>query len=81
MDVPLSELLSAGGAIAATSVGFTGFFLNRLSSIETKFSGSIEKLTGSLVEIDKRLAVNSCIIDNFLKEECCHGHRRNKKAD
>lgn len=80
MDVPLSELLSAGGAIAATSVGFTGFFLNRLSTIETKFSGSIEKLTGSLVEIDKRLAVNSCIIDNYLKEEC-HGHRRDKKAD
>ncbi len=80
MDVPLSELLSAGGAIAATSVGFTGFFLNRLSSIETKFSGSIEKLTDSLVEIDKRLAVNSCIIDNYLKERC-DGYRRNKKTD
>jgi len=80
MDVPLSELLSAGGAIAATSVGFTGFFLNRLSSIETKFSGSIEKLNDSLTEIDKRLAVNSCIIDNYLKGEC-NGHRRNKKAD
>jgi len=80
MDIPLSEVLSAGGAIAATSIGFTRFFVGKLTRIETRLSGAIEKLSGSMNELDKRLAVNSCIIDNFMKEEC-RGHRRNNKAD
>jgi hypothetical protein len=76
MDIPLPEVISAGGAIAATSIGFTKYFSSKFGRLETVLS----KLSDSVVELDKRLAVNSCIIDNFLKEEC-HGHRRNKKAD
>ena len=77
MEIPLPEVLSAGGAIAATSIGFTKYFSTKFRRMETVLS----KLNDSVVELDKRLAVNNCIIDNFLKEECCHGHRRNKKAD
>ena len=76
MDIPLPEVLSAGGAIAATSIGFTKYFASRFGRMETVLS----KLNNSVVELDKRLAVNSCIIDNFLKGEC-HGYQRNKKID
>jgi hypothetical protein len=78
MDIPLSEVLAAGSAIAATSIGFTKVFFNKLALIEDRFSGAVDRLTTSVNELDKRLAVNSCIIDKFL-EEGCHGHRRNKK--
>jgi len=76
MEIPLPEVISAGGAIAATSVVFTKYFSSKFGRLETVLS----KLSDSVVELDKRLAVNSCIIDNFLKEKC-HGHRRNKKTD
>jgi hypothetical protein len=80
MEIPLPEILSVGSAIAATSFGFTKFLFGRLEKIEMKFGTSIDKLTVSLSEIDKRLAVNSCIIDKFM-EGCAHGNRRNLKAD
>jgi hypothetical protein len=76
MEIPLPEVISAGGAIAATSVVFTKYFSQKFGRLETVLS----KLSDSVIELDKRLAVNSCIIDTFLKEEC-HGHRRNKKTD
>ncbi len=80
MDIPLPEILSAGSAIAATSFGFTKLLFGRLEKIEQKFGSSIDKLNVSLSEIDKRLAVNSCIIDKFM-EGCSHGNRRNIKVD
>ena len=76
MEIPLPEVISAGGAIAATSVVFTKYFSSKFGRLETVLS----KLSDSVVELDKRLAVNSCIIDNFLKGEC-HGYRRDKKSD
>jgi hypothetical protein len=74
LDIPLSEIISAGGAIAATSLGFTKILFGRLEKVENKFGMSIDKLSLSLVEIDKRLAVNSCIIEKFM-EGCKHGNR------
>ena len=79
MDIPLPEILSAGSAIVATSFGFSKMFFNRLNTLEKSFGSSMEKLTTSLNEIDKRLAVNSCIIDKFL-EGCAHGNRRNSQT-
>ncbi len=76
MEIPLPEVISAGGAIAATSIGFTKYFTSKFGRMEKV----LLKLNESVVELDKRLAVNSCIIDNFLKGEC-NGHRRNKKTD
>lgn len=76
MDIPISEIISAGSAIAATSFGFTKLFFNRLEKVETKLGGSVDRLASSLVEIDKRLAVNSVIIEKFM-EGCKHGNRRN----
>lgn len=76
MEIPLPEVISVGGAIAATSLGFTRYFACKFGRLEIVLS----KLSDSMNELDKRLAVNSCIIDNFMKEEC-RGHRRNKQAD
>jgi hypothetical protein len=80
MEVPLPELLSAGSAIVATSFGFSKIFFARLTKLEGLFTNTIEKLTGTIAELDKRLAVNSCIIDNFM-EFNNHGHHRNDKID
>jgi hypothetical protein len=72
----LSEVIAAGSAIVATSIGFTKVFFNKLSTIEERFTFAVDKLNSSVNELDKRLAVNTCIIDKFL-EEGCHGNRRN----
>ena len=77
MEIPLSEVIAAGSAIVATSIGFTQVFFNKLSTIEERFTSAVDKLNSSVNELDKRLAVNTCIIDKFL-EEGCHGYRRNK---
>lgn len=79
MDIPLPEIVSAGSAIVATSFGFSKIFFARLTKLETLFSNTIEKLSGTIAELDKRLAVNSCIIDNFM--EYNNGHLRNDKID
>jgi hypothetical protein len=44
--------------------------------LESSFTDSITRLTTSLNEIDKRLAVNSCIIDQFMKGGCVHGRKK-----
>ena len=80
MDIPFTEVASAGSAIIATSIGFSKLFFNRLNTLEKSFGASMEKLTTSLNEIDKRLAVNSCIIDKFL-EGHNYGNHRNHKAN
>lgn len=76
MEVPLSEVISAGGAIVATSFGASKLFFARLAKVEDRFSVAIERLSTTVQELDKRLAVNSCIINNFL--EGCHGNTRNR---
>jgi hypothetical protein len=84
MDIPLSEVISAGGGIIATSFGASRLFFSRLAKIEDKFASAIDKLTTTVSELDKRLAVNSCIIDKFMEQGDSHGfswHRRNKKTD
>jgi hypothetical protein len=84
MDIPLSEVISAGGGIIATSFGASRLFFAKMARIENKFASAIDKLTTTVVELDKRLAVNSCIIDQFMEQGGWHGitgHRRNKKID
>jgi hypothetical protein len=79
MDIPLPEVLSAGSAVVATSIAFSRLFFTRIAHLENILSKSIQKLNGTVAELDKRLAVNSCIIDRFL-EEGCHGTKRNKAS-
>lgn len=84
MEIPLSEVLSAGGGIIATSIGASKLFFSKLAKVEDRFALAIEKLTTTVTELDKRLAVNSCIIDKFMQEGGCYGisrDRRNKKTD
>lgn len=69
VDIPLSEVISAGGGIIAASIGASKLFFARLVKIEDRFSAALEKLTTTVTELDKRLAVNSCIIDKFMQGE------------
>ena len=74
--LPISEIFSACSGILTTGVVFSKIFFSRITKLETAFSESITKLNASLNEIDKRLAVNSCIIDQFMKGVCIHGRKK-----
>jgi hypothetical protein len=73
MDVQISEIISGACGIVATSIGASKLFFSRLSKIEDRFSDAIEKLEKTVQELDKRLAVNSVVIKNFM--ENCNGSR------
>jgi hypothetical protein len=79
MEIPLSDVISAGGAVIATSVAFSKMFFSRITVLEASLTQSIQHLTETVTELDKRLAVNSCIIDRFM-EEGCYGTKRNKET-
>jgi len=76
MEIPIPEIMSAGGAILATSIGFSKMFFTRMDQIETKLTKSIDKLNNTVSELDKQLAVNSCIIEKFIEE---HNNGRHKR--
>lgn len=69
-DIPIRDIISAGGGIVTTFVVLSKLFFSRIAKLEVSFSLTIEKLTSSINELDKRLAVNSAIIDQFIKGGC-----------
>jgi hypothetical protein len=74
--LPVNEILSTCSGILTTGLVFSKMFFSRISKLETAFSDSILKLNTSLNEIDKRLAINSCIIDQLMKGGCIHGRKK-----
>jgi hypothetical protein len=74
--IPVNEIISACSGILTTGLVFSKMFFSRITKLETSFSDSITKLNSSLNELDKRLAVNSCIIDQFMKGGCVHGRKK-----
>jgi len=74
--IPVNEIISACSGIITTGVVFSKMFFARVTKMESSFTDSIQRLTTSLNEIDKRLAVNSCIIDQFMKGGCVHGRKK-----
>lgn len=83
MDVSLTEFVSVGSAIAASSFAIAKMVARRIGIVEKTFSDAIHKLNDNLVRIDKRLAVNSAIIDRFMvsKGELGYGHNRDREDD
>lgn len=67
MEIPFKELFTCIGSIVATSFTFSKMFFSRLNKLENSFRESIEKLNDQLQAMDKNLAVNSAIIDQYLK--------------
>lgn len=84
MDIPLPEIISGMTAIAATSFTFVRYLFKKLETFEQKFTASILKLSDIITDIDKRLAVNTILIekiDQFIEERHYHGRNlRDKKA-
>lgn len=82
MEIQVSEIISGACGIVATSIGASKLFFARLSKVEDRFSIAIDKLSTTVQELDKRLAVNSVVIKNFM-ENCEHGRngiRRDKEV-
>ena len=73
MDIQVGEIVSGACGIVATSIGASKLFFARLSKVEDRFSTAIDKLSTTVQELDKRLAVNSIVIKNFM--ENCDGNR------
>jgi len=70
MDIPIRDIISAGTGIVTTFIVLSKIFFSRIARLEVSFASTIEKLTTSINELDKRLAVNSAIIDQFMKGGC-----------
>jgi len=67
MDITIKEIMTCVGSIIATSFTFSKMFFSRLNKLENSFGESIEKLNDQLQNMDKNLAVNSAIIEQFMK--------------
>ena len=67
IEVPIDNLIACGGSIVATTFTFSKMFFTRLNRIEKNFGDAIEKLNENLNALDKNLAVNSAIIDRYMK--------------
>lgn len=73
--IPFTEIISSVASIIATGAMFSKMFFTRIKEVEQSLSIPIHRLSDSLNEIDKRLAVNSTIIEQFMKGGCIHGRK------
>lgn len=80
-DIPIRDIITASSGVVTTTIVLSKIFFSRITKLETTFTITIDKLTSSLIEIDKRLAVNSTIIDTFLKGGCIHGRSTSKERN
>jgi len=69
-ELPIGEIVSVVSGIVTTAIVLYKISFSRIAKLELSFSTSIEKLTSSISELDKRLAVNSAIIDQFMTGVC-----------
>jgi len=69
-ELPIGEIVSVVSGIVTTAIVLYKISFLRIAKLELSFSTSIEKLTSSISELDKRLAVNSAIIDQFMTGVC-----------
>jgi hypothetical protein len=82
VQLSIPELVSLIVAVIATVLTLLKAISNRISGVEKALTEAIHHLNDNLARIDKRLAVNSAIIDRVIctKGEMKYGYRANRET-